>query len=85
MEECSVRQDEIDGPDSEHDQESLCEKQVKVCFLDFAISLIFETYLNFLLLYRLYKYLCFYLSMLSFQLYDNEHGVHIPLLIIYFV
>ena len=42
MEECSVRQDEIDGPDSEHDQESLCEKQVKVCFLDFAISLIFE-------------------------------------------
>ena len=57
MEECSVRQDEIDGPDSEHDQELLCEKQAKVCFLDFAISLIFETYLNFAS-YRLYKYVC---------------------------
>ena len=58
MEECSVRQDEIDGPDLEHDQESISEKQVKVCFLDFAISLIFETYLNFAS-YRLYKYVCF--------------------------
>ena len=49
MEDCSVRQDEIDGPDSEHYQESLCEKQFKVCLLDFVISLIFETYLNFAL------------------------------------
>ena len=84
MEECSVRQDEIDGPDSEHDQESISEKQVKVCFLDFAILLIFETYLNFAS-YRLYKYVCLYLSMLSFLVYGNEHGVHILLLMIYFV
>ena len=33
MEECSCRQDEIDGPDSEDDQESLRKKQVKVCFV----------------------------------------------------
>ena len=77
-------QDEIDGPVSEHDQESISEKQVKVCFLDFAILLIFETYLNFAS-YRLYKYVCFYLSMLSFLVYGNEHGVHILLLMIYFV
>ena len=83
MEECSVRQDEIDGPDSEHDQESISEKQVKVCFLNFAILLIFETYLNFAS-YCLYKYVCLYLSMLSFLVYGNEHGVHILLLMIYF-
>ena len=37
MEECSERQDEIDGPDSEDDQASLCEKQVKVCIIRFCL------------------------------------------------
>ena len=34
MEEYSDRQDEIDGLDLEDDQESLCEKQVKVRMLN---------------------------------------------------
>ena len=41
MEECSDRQDEIDGPDSEDDQESLCEKQVKVCFIRLRLTIDF--------------------------------------------
>ena len=38
MEESNDRQDGIDEPDSEDDQESFCEKQVNVCFSGLCLS-----------------------------------------------
>ena len=44
MEECSDRQDEIDGPDSEDDQNHCVRSKSRYALLDFALPLIFETY-----------------------------------------
>ena len=45
-EECSARQDEIDGPDSEDDGESMCEEQNKVCFCKLCLMADFLRYLH---------------------------------------
>ena len=90
MEECSCRQDKIVGPDSEDDQESLREKQVKVCFVRLCLIIDSEACLNYVVFcfILLFIQVCMffkYVHYLSNYVYGNEYWVNILSLIIYFV